>query len=407
MHITFRIYFRNIEVVNRHLLLKNQPAILVANHPASFLDAMVLAVFLKRPLYFYVRGDIFKHPLAYRILTTLHMIPIFSLEHGISNMGKNQSTFERGRNILKKGGLLLVFPEGVSRLSKKLMPLKKGASRVALQTAFENSQDFPLIFQTVAIHYSKHNFGADLLIRVGEQLPLDSYSNLYRQNPNKAILQLTQELQEVFERNVIHVVEAERTNHVEDLIDLDYSNTQSNEGRFEQARWICQQTDTLSQDEFNVHVGMMDKYTSILKKYQIHDRCIVREEPSLLLFFETSMLLPVYLVGSLLWFLPFLLARYIADTKVTRIDFYTSIFSAALALLGFLWWLLLLLAGYVFGNLTLTLIIIFSPAWPFGAVRWLDNWKLIRAYWNYNELKELQPQLVSELKGIRKKLFFQ
>ncbi len=407
MFLTLRIYFRKIQVANTHLLLKNQPAILVANHPASFLDAMVLAVFIGRPLYFYVRGDIFKHPLAYRILTFLHMIPIFSLEHGVANMGKNQATFVRGRLVLKKGGLLLVFPEGVSRLSKKLFPLKKGASRVALQTAFENDQQFPLVFQTVAINYSKHSLGADLLIRVGEQLALSDYSLLYAENKNKAILQVTQDLQRVFERNVIHVEHDERTAHVEDLIQLDYSSSITPNERFDRARWLCSKTDQLEPDEFNVHVGMMAKYKFILRQNKTIDACMASRDPALLIFFETIMLFPIFLVGAAIWIIPVQLTKWVADKKVTRIDFYTSVFSAILAVSGLIWWIILLVSGFTLSNYYITAILIFSPAWAYGSMRWLDKWKLMKSYWNFNELEMLRPHLVEELKGIRRKLLFQ
>ena len=140
MWITFKIFFRRIDLVGLEKLDASKPAILIANHPASFLDAMVLAVFLKRDLHFYVRGDIFAHPLVYKILTRLHMIPIFSREHGVSNLANNKRTFDRGRKLLEQGKLLLVFPEGFSRQSKQLEPFKKGAARVALQTAFEGGK---------------------------------------------------------------------------------------------------------------------------------------------------------------------------------------------------------------------------------------------------------------------------
>ena len=172
MWVTFKIFFKRIDLVGREKLQQNHPVILIANHPGSFLDAMVLAVFLKRPIYFYVRGDIFKHPLVYRIFTALHMIPIFNREDGTTNLARNQQTFDRGRSLLSKGNLLLVFPEGFSRLSKKLSPFKKGTARVALQAAFDEPAAIGLSIQAVAVNYSAHRLGANLFIRVGDRLDL-------------------------------------------------------------------------------------------------------------------------------------------------------------------------------------------------------------------------------------------
>ncbi len=55
MWMTFRIFFRKINVVGKEKFQHRSSTIIIANHPASFLDAMVLAVFIGKPLHFYVR----------------------------------------------------------------------------------------------------------------------------------------------------------------------------------------------------------------------------------------------------------------------------------------------------------------------------------------------------------------
>ena len=192
-------------VVNKEKLNRSSPTIIIANHPASFLDAMVLAVFLGRPIHFYVRGDIFSHPLARWVLSQFHMIPIYSIEHGLDNLGKNKRTFERGQRLLNNGNMLLIFPEGFSRFSKELAPFKKGAARVALQTAFDPQFKGELIVQTVSINYSYHGFRSILHIRIGESMGISEYRESYLITPNHAIAALNKAMMNLFERNLIHI----------------------------------------------------------------------------------------------------------------------------------------------------------------------------------------------------------
>ncbi|MGL6269457.1 MAG: 1-acyl-sn-glycerol-3-phosphate acyltransferase, partial [Chitinophagaceae bacterium] len=68
MWTTLHFYFRRIVFAGKKDIPDGKPAILIANHSASFLDAMLLAVLMKRPLYFYARSDIFKKDWANKIL---------------------------------------------------------------------------------------------------------------------------------------------------------------------------------------------------------------------------------------------------------------------------------------------------------------------------------------------------
>ena len=125
---TLHFFFRRIHVTGSRRLPEHIPVILIANHSASFLDAMLIAVKTRRPVYFYARGDVFNNRFAARILGMLHMMPLYSPEHGRENMGRNRDSFADGERILRRNGLLLIFPEGFSRLERVIMPLKKGVS---------------------------------------------------------------------------------------------------------------------------------------------------------------------------------------------------------------------------------------------------------------------------------------
>ena len=78
---------------NKEYIPKGQPFIIAANHPNSFLDALLLGSFLPVQLNFLVRGDIFKTKTVRFFLHQLNMIPIFRWEEGVENVAKNHDSF--------------------------------------------------------------------------------------------------------------------------------------------------------------------------------------------------------------------------------------------------------------------------------------------------------------------------
>lgn len=407
MWITFKIFFRRIDLIGLEKLKTGKPAIIIANHPASFLDAMVMAVFLKRSIHFYVRGDIFAHPIAYKLLTMLHMIPIFSREHGTQNLSKNKRTFDRGRKLLEEGKLLLIFPEGFSRQSKQLEPFKKGAARVALQTAFEGGKVNDLQIQTVALNYSYHHLGANLLIRLGDALTLNHYEQQYNDFPAMAVAQLNKEMSAVFQQNVIHVQQGERTELAEALIRMRYHDKEMKSlALFEDCRRLCNRIDQLSQDQFEELQQSVNNYEQDLAKKKITDQSLVffQNKTSIFELWKVYYLAPLAIFGKLLWWLPGRISIGIANKTVTRIDFYTSVLSGVLGFIGLLWWLMVSALGYnVFGIIGLV-IGLFSPVCCYIYVQWDFLQQNCVAGIRLNSMKKSQGPAIEMLLSRRREI---
>lgn len=372
MWVTFKIFFRRIDIIGLEKVQNGKPAIIIANHPASFLDAMVLAVFLKRSIHFYVRGDIFAHPIAYRILTMLHMVPIFSREHGVRNLEKNKRTFDRGRKLLESGKLLLIFPEGFSRQSKQLEPFKKGAARVALQTAFEGAKVDQLQIQTIAINYTFHHLGSNLLIHLGDSITLDSFEEQYKAFPAMAIANLNKVMSNVFQQNVIHVKDGNRTNFVESLIAMFYHNYNvKGDQLFDHFTAICKKVDQLSEEDFLICENDLINYQKQLLDYRLTDNSIMSSKQNILKqFYFVCCLAPFALLGQLIWWIPARVSIWIANKTVTRIDFYTSVLSGVLGFMGFFWWLLLVLLVNNFLNTAAVVLALCSPVFGYIFMQW-------------------------------------
>ena len=403
MWITFKIYFRRIDVIGLEKLEKDKPYILVANHPASFLDAMVLAVFLKRDVHFYVRGDIFKHPLACRFLTWLHMIPIFGREHGMENVGKNYNTFERGKKLLQQGKLLLIFPEGFSRLSKKVEPMKKGPARVALQTAFEDGGLNNLSIQSVELNYSHHGIRSDLFIRLGESLPLDHYAVVYKELPAKAISMLTTDLTPFFKRNVIHVEDGNKTLVAEEVMRMEFNDCMDKPSTFfNQARLRCEKLDFKEDQVYDQYVEVLNQYKKLLHVHGLVDRSFSKNHPPHIMGLLNLLLtIEFYVLSKIFWFFPGKIAKWIADKTVTRIDFYTSVFTGVLAFTCLIWWLGWMIFVFQTDSIYFKASIVFSPFFAYIAVQWENDFTDLKSDLILKNLKTTAPSLVNQLEEMR------
>ncbi|MFN4807843.1 MAG: 1-acyl-sn-glycerol-3-phosphate acyltransferase [Bacteroidota bacterium] len=408
MWVTFRIYFRRIDVLGVEKIEPSKPSILIANHPASFLDAMVLAVFLKRDVHFYVRSDIFRHPLVLKILTGLHMIPIYSREHGMQHVGKNHMTFQRGKELLMRGDLLLIFPEGFSRRSKKMEPIKKGAARVALQTAFEDVGIPHLSIQSIALHYSFHGVRSDLLIHIGEKMDLDRYRASFADLPSKAINELTSDMAVLFERNILHVNEEYKTQTAEEVLVFLYNEClQHKYNFFFQARALCAKLDAQDKVEFDLYTRQVTRYKELLALQKINDRSLSSNPiHPVQLISNLFLTVELYLIGKLFWFIPGKLVKWMADKTVTRIDFYTSVTTGILAFVSLIWWVSLSAIAIFNGWDLLSVIFISAPLIAYITMQWEYNFIDLKAYYNLKRLKKHCPEVSREIAELRCMLLY-
>ena len=412
MWTTLHLYFRRIVFQHRRSIPEGEPVILIANHAASFLDAMLLAVLMKRPVHFFARSDIFRKPMANRILRTFRMIPIYNIEHGKSDLVRNEETFAEGEQVLNDRGILLIFPEGISRVERIMLPLKKGTARVALQT--EAKQDFSLGLKVipVGINYSRHRFRADVLISAGAPTLVSDYAEVYRENPARAITRLTRELEEKFSRTIFFVRQPERTPLIDRLLELYRSDAfkplDALRGTpvLELEKRVCDTVSEMDGDRFREFSGMLDRYDELLKMHGYMDASVNgRYRLVILHILALALTLPLFMLSSMLNAIPMWLARVVADRTVTRIDFYTSVHTAAGGFIYLLWWILLMIVGGVIGGVAFW-VMLFAPFTLFAGIRWWEASVSLFAHLRYLWAKRLHRGRVEEITSLRAQIAF-
>ena len=412
MWTTLHFYFRRIVFQHRRSIPDGEPVILIANHAASFLDAMLLAVLMNRPVHFFARSDIFRKPLANRMLRKFRMIPIYNVEHGKSDLVRNEETFAEGEAVLNNRGLLLIFPEGISRVERIMLPLKKGTARVALQT--ESKRDFQLGLKVipVGINYSRHRFRSDVLISAGAPTLVSDYASMYLENPAKAITRLTRELEEKFSRTIFFVRQPERTAFIDRLLELyradAFKPMDALRGTpvLELEKRVCDTVSEMNESEFDQISGDLARYDALLADHGFADASVNgRYRLAILHVLTLIITFPFFLVSSMLNAIPMWLARYVADRTVTRIDFYTSVHTAAGGFIYLLWWILLSTAGALAGGLVFW-VALCAPLTLFAGMRWWEASVSLLAHLRFRLTAWMHPQRAAEILALRERIAF-
>ncbi len=124
------LFCNKIHLKNKRLFKTKGPLLIIANHPNSFLDALIIGSYYKRRVYFLARGDVFKKPIHRFLLESLNMIPVYRLREGKEFLHLNDYAFSRSIQLLSKGNAVLIFIEGICVNSNELQPFKKGTARI-------------------------------------------------------------------------------------------------------------------------------------------------------------------------------------------------------------------------------------------------------------------------------------
>jgi 1-acyl-sn-glycerol-3-phosphate acyltransferase len=162
------LYCRQYRVTRKEVLQSKGPLLLAANHPNSFLDAILLATLFDQPIYSLARGDVFANRIFARLLKAMNILPVYRISEGAHNLNSNYDTFSACQEIFKKGGIVLIFSEGLCVNEWKLRPLKKGTARLAISCWKEG---IPLRVLATGINYhSFRKYGKSVDIQFGQTI---------------------------------------------------------------------------------------------------------------------------------------------------------------------------------------------------------------------------------------------
>jgi 1-acyl-sn-glycerol-3-phosphate acyltransferase len=202
------IYYREYRVVGQHNIPKQGvPTLIVCNHQNGLNDALAILYTFRdfRQSTFIARADMFKKPLVIAILKFFKIMPAFRPRDG-EDPTKNEEIFNVSANVLIRRHTLVLFPEGVADDGHYLSMFRKGFARSAFRA--EERSDFNLGVKILPVcnHYSGYyNFRERLTIVVGEPVDLADYLELYKQNPEKAQLELSRDMHDHVQKLMLDI----------------------------------------------------------------------------------------------------------------------------------------------------------------------------------------------------------
>ena len=151
-HILFRF-----EVSGMENIPKEGKFLLCANH-ISALDAVVLAIFMKRQPRFMGKKELFRYWIMDKFFRALGAFPV---DRGATDL----SAYRTSMDVLKQGHGLLIFSQGTRM--KDFTGAKSGVAMFALKSG---AQIIP------AGITGPYKFGRKIIIRVGEPISMEPYA---------------------------------------------------------------------------------------------------------------------------------------------------------------------------------------------------------------------------------------
>jgi glycerol-3-phosphate O-acyltransferase / dihydroxyacetone phosphate acyltransferase len=127
-----RIYYRL--TVTGGPVPQQGSVLLVANHPNSLLDPVLVAAGAGRPVRFLAKAPLFSDRLIGWLIRGAGAIPVYRRIDDPGATRQNVDTFRAVFAELGRGAAIGLFPEGISHSEPSLTPLKTGAARIALGT---------------------------------------------------------------------------------------------------------------------------------------------------------------------------------------------------------------------------------------------------------------------------------
>jgi 1-acyl-sn-glycerol-3-phosphate acyltransferase len=120
-----QIYFRTSRM-GRGNVPKTDGVLLAPNH-RSFLDPFVIGTCIRRPIYFMAKQEMFTSRFRSWILNCMGAFPVRRGE-------SDEEAMETARELVQRGEVVVIFPEGTRRKTGSLGEPKRGIGRLALET---------------------------------------------------------------------------------------------------------------------------------------------------------------------------------------------------------------------------------------------------------------------------------
>lgn len=181
--------------------------LLVANHPNSLLDPVIVQAAARRSVRFLAKAPLWDDPKTAWLVKLGKAIPVHRASDDPTKLARNAAMFDAVHAALARGDAVGLFPEGISHSAPSLTPLKTGAARIALGAAPLVGGEFPII-PVGLVFREKDVFRSEALAVVGAPLEWADLAARGLDDP-AAVRELTERIDAAIRRNTVNLVQWE------------------------------------------------------------------------------------------------------------------------------------------------------------------------------------------------------
>ncbi|SLN62417.1 2-acyl-glycerophospho-ethanolamine acyltransferase [Falsiruegeria litorea R37] len=326
--IVMTAFFSRIEVVNAERFPANGPVLVVSNHGNSLVDGVLVSCYLPRMPRLLAASILWNYKPLIPLLQAAGVVPIFRQQDVGVKAAKEQPIFDRSSQVLAQGDSLSVFPEGLSHNQPHLLPFKSGAARMALE-AESQGEDLGVQVLPVGLTFDEKNkFRSRVLIQVGEPMDISRQARVYTSTRDVAtrravVRDLTGKIQERLAQVTLSFANWEDAQMIRQATDLWAATTDEAEttddmlDRVELQRSFSEGYAWLKRNcpaEVQHARDSLKHYNDVLESSGLE----VEESTPRSSAWDGLILLallPMWLIGSTLNFVPFHVSRWVAHGK--------------------------------------------------------------------------------------------
>lgn len=362
--------FYRIEVA-RQVSDLSGPVMFVGNHPNSLIDPAMVFVITDRPVTFLAREPLFRVPVLGWLLKALDALPVFRKQDNPALMQKNEGTIDAAAGALTSQRAITIFPEGKSHSDPELSEIKTGCARIALKVA---KTGLALRIVPIGLTYGqKHRFRSPVHVEVGAPILVQAFTPESDAAEQDWVRALTTQVGEALRSVTINLESWEDLELIETADRLFALRNGYRERDPDRLRLFARGTSLMR----DLDIERFDELKEDILSYRARLEVLRAAPEDLSVQFEKVGLwrfvarnvgalalgFPLYALGIILFFVPFLLLRALAlAVPVSRDRLATLKFVSALFMVP-LWWALLCWAGWWLAGLEGFLVCLLG-AWP-------------------------------------------
>ncbi len=423
-----KIYYRNFTVLGKENIPFDKPLIFTPNHQNALMDALALAFSVKKQFVFVARSDIFKKPAIAKILYFLKILPIYRVRDGFETVKKNKDIIHKTIDIITSGSAMVILPEGNHSGFRRLRPLKKGFARMAFQTEEANNFSLDIHIVPVGIDYDNYqNYRSSPIVNFGIPIPVQEYTELYKETPAIAINSIKQRLSEHLKPTIVDIESEDNYDLYNELrviyrsrmaekLELDSKDNRNRLFMDQQLISSLSKYEKQHPNEISDYQNNILRYIKLRNNLGITNSIIEQKGINVLTLVINSLglllTIPVFLYGVINNFLPYWVP--IKFSKKIHDPQFQGSFKFVISLLSF----------PVFYIIQVTLVLLITKNWELGlgyllmlpitasfAWWWRQAFNTVRVGWRYRilsskknvvfiEMQQLYDKIISWTNGI-------